>query len=139
MTDKSSMAFDSMNYFWNVLHSLFYEDDADEDLRMDMDMFSEYCKHIRNTYQLFFNGGSHTEMLCMLRPFHMLAELYLFPEIIDEDHDIVQEFAKIATIAIIKIADGRSEENRLAVNGFCWYDFERDTPEAVWNRIKNAL
>lgn len=133
------MSYDALNYFWEVLHVLFYEDEQDEEMKMDMTMFSKFCEHIKNTYSMFYHGGSSTDMIQMLKPFKMLVELSLYPELIDKNHTIIQELSEITVRAIMDLVCACSEENAIVVNDVRWYDFINDTPEDVWNRIKKAV
>lgn len=134
-----SMSYDASNCFWEVLHVLFYKDEEDEEMNIDMHMFSEFCEQIKNTYLMFYHGGSSIEMIHMLKPFSMLMELALYAEVIDENHDIIQVLADVTVHAIKDIVCAWSEENAIVINGVRWYDFENDTPEDVWDRIKLAL
>lgn len=129
-------AYDAANYFWEVLHCLFWQDEEDDgELKLDINMFSEFCEHIKNTYQLFWNGETRNQMIVLLRPYQMLTEISVFPEFIDNEHNVIQRFAEIAIKAIFNILYVDSTSTAICEGPYVWYDFEKDTPQDVWNRL----
>lgn len=89
------------------------------------------------------------EILYMLEAYSKLAKIADFPEIIDDEHDIISKIAGFAVKAILQI--GHFEDKYpdikwattmcdVAYCGvFVGYDFEKDTPQDVWDRFFNAL
>lgn len=113
-----------------------------------MDMFKTFCAHVRNTYQNLFVGATDPcQYMCLVDPYITLTEISLFPEIIDQSHDILQTFAQLTCEAINSIRCIQTTINKLTLpanSGLpdsdkpfrtLLYDFEKDTPEDVWNRV----
>lgn len=143
-------AYDDSSYFWEVLRVLFYgeDDDAERVTELNMDMFRDFCGHVKSTYQNLFIGAENPRRyMTLVRPYIILIELTRFPEHIDRPHDTLQTFANLACTAISPIEFVGSTENQLIVpsdgrlittENSGWavlYDFEKDTPEDVWNRV----
>ena len=141
-----NIAYDTQNYFYDVLHGLFYCDDEffenEFKTEINMDMFSEFCENIKITYQTFFKLNTRNEMIHMLKPYDMLKEIELFPEWIDKEHEVIVKLAGITASAIGNIVMECVTDTKIVASGpadFVWYDFENDSPEDVWNRIMNSL
>lgn len=137
MNNKISLSYDTGNYFWKILHVCFIGDENDKEIIIDKNMFKEFCENIRITYSLFYEGGTHIQMLHMLKPFSMLKELALFPESIDIEHNMIKSFASYTINAIEDLVWANPIESAIVCDDFCWYDFDKDSPEDVWDRLKN--
>lgn len=140
------------DYFYEVLHVLFYRDDdcAKNVTELNMDMFGDFCSHVRSTYQNLFNGAEDPhQYMEFVKPYMTLKEIALFPEFIDYEHDVLRTFAEQACDAIEMIKYDFIPENQLTIlsnriyndiDDDCMfvvlYDFEKDTPEDVWNRVE---
>ena len=157
MDKRLTTALDDSNYFWEVLHVLFYKDADESDYvtELNMDMFREFCSHIQSTYQTLFAGTENPRLYIQFaQPYIRLTEISLFPVYLDRPHDILQTFAELVCDAIYYICFVGSNKNQLIIpsnNNLCcsvdsgwngWdvlYDFEKDTPEDIWNRIDMYL
>lgn len=147
LIERLDRAFDDSNYFFEVLQVLFYKDNkwSRRVTELDRDMFRDFCNHVQTTYQnLFIGTDDPRAYMQFVTPYIVLFKIALFPEYIDSKHDQLQGFAELVCSSISHIISPASTENRLIIddpffNAYGeWavlYDFEKDTPEDVWDRV----
>lgn len=146
--ERSDRALDDSNYFYEVLEVLFYEngDEAERVTELNMDMFREFCRHVQSTYQNLFVGAENPRhYMRLVEPYISLAQIAFAPVYIDSAHETLQAFAEFACEAINWIQLVGSTGDRLLLpagetsgdDGYAvLYDFEKDSPEAVWERVE---
>lgn len=106
-----------------------------------MDIFSSFCEHIKTTYQMFFNFDySKRELFIPLaKSLELLTEIACFGE--QNEETICMQLLALKTIkAILNIEN--SNENQIVQSSketVVWYDFDTDTPETVYNRLKDYI
>lgn len=141
--DNLSKASNASNFFYDILHIHYYADDEDDEAEFDMDMFNEFCGHIRNTYQIFYDGtDNRNEIISFLAPYSNLIEIAHFSDVIDMEHEIIKLLALLTIGAIddIRWADSnRNQFHPLGVSKTIWYDFDNDTEETLWKRLKDFI
>ena len=141
--DNLSKASNASNFFYDILHIHYYADDEDDEAEFDMDMFNEFCGHIRNTYQIFYDGtDNRNEIISFLAPYSNLIEIAHFSDVIDMEHEIIKLLALLTIGAIddIRWADSnRNQFHPLGVSKTIWYDFNNDTEETLWKRLKDFI
>ena len=141
--DNLSKASNASNFFYDILHIHYYADDEDDEAEFDMDMFNEFCGHIRNTYQIFYDGtDNRNEIISFLAPYSNLIEIAHFSDVIDMEHEIIKLLALLTIAAIddIRWADSnRNQFHPLGVSKTIWYDFDNDTEETLWKRLKDFI
>ena len=141
--DNLSKASNASNFFYDILHIHYYADDEDDEAEFDMDMFNEFCGHIRNTYQIFYDGtDNRNEIISFLAPYSNLIEIAHFSDVIDMEHEIIKLLALLTIGAIddIRWADSnRNQFHPLGVSKTIWYDFDNDTEETLWKRSKHFI
>lgn len=124
-------AIDASNFFYVLLEDYFY---TEEDY--DMEVFTEFCMHIKTTYQNFYNGADkHLLYIHMLKPFEQLVKIANYNVAIDVKHEAVVCLAHKTVNAILNIVRIDSDANKIQYRDIVWYDFEKDTPEDVFDRL----
>lgn len=99
-----------------------------------MELFAEFCEHIKHTYQAFYNEEEKIVLIHALKPYRNLAEIAIASTGKDENQDIIAFFADKAINAVEQIAAVWSKPNEIADSrdpDFIWYDYEKDTPETI--------
>ena len=146
--ERFGRALGDSNYFYEVLEVLFYENDGEAErvTELNMDMFREFCRHVQSTYQNLFVGAENPRHYMMLvEPYISLAKIAFAPVYIDSAHETLQAFAEFACEAISLIQFVGSTEDELLLPASetpgdgryaVLYDFEKDSPEAVWERVE---
>lgn len=79
--DRCFHAIDDSNYFCDVLYGMFYEDDdfVECGTEVNMDIFREFCDHVRSTYQNLFMGADNPcRYMTLVKPLIKLKEIALF-------------------------------------------------------------
>ena len=146
--DRRLRACEDREYFEEVFRVLFYQEDceAEQVTERNMDMFREFCRHVQSTYQNLFVGAENPRHYMMLvEPYISLAKIAFVPVYIDSAHETLQAFAEFACEAISLIQFVGSTEDELLLPASetpgdgryaVLYDFEKDSPEAVWERVE---
>lgn len=154
-SERSWRAYEDCEYFEEVLDVLFRQEDdeAEEITELNMDMFRDFCAHVRSTYQNLWGGAEDPrQYMTLVLPYIALTKISLFPEYIDHEHEVLETFAELACDAIGSISDliNANERQLLfppdayipASDDDDWdilYDFAKDTPEDVWNRVDKYI
>ena len=157
--DRPWRACEDRVYFEEVLRVLFYQKDceAEQVTELNMDMFRGFCTHVRSTYQNLLAGAENPrQYMTLVMPYIALTKISLFPEYfpeyIDRPREVLTTFAELACDAIGCISDVSDVNDRQMMfspdscvpfsDDDDWdvlYDFERDTPEDVWNRVDQYI
>lgn len=129
--------YDASNFLYNVREEFFYSDEMD----FSMDMFTEMCNHIKNTYQIVFNTDEKTKIIHSLKVYNELIRIAYNPEMTDIEHECVSMLALIAVRAIEEVIHIDAQPDKMVYyrHDVILYDFENDTSEDVFNRIKGFL
>ena len=127
--------YDATNFFCELMEDYFYGDDSS----FSMEMFSELCEHIKNTYRAFHESENREVLLHALKPFEQLVKIANFPEVLDTDHEIIELFADKTVAAIEYIVAVWSKANVIEYRDVIIYDLDNDTPETVYNRLKSQI
>lgn len=129
--------YDASNYLCTVREEFFFSDE----MEFSMEMFAEMCSYIKITYQIVFETEDKTVIIHALKVFDQLSQIAHNAEITDIEHECVSMLALLAYYAIEDIINVKAKQNVLTDfrSGTIWYDFENDTPEDVFNRIRGFL
>ena len=139
---NSIKANEASNFFWEVLH-IYYEDEEDDEMKFDMEMFKNFCVNIKNIYQFFYDGSDNrNEIISFLAPYSQLIQIVHFPVVTDMEHEIIKLLALLTIRAIRDICWKDSKRNQfrpLGASETSWYDFDNDTEETLWKRLKDFI
>lgn len=149
--DTSDLLCKLFNAEWginDIIEMLNENLDSPDEKPLDMEVFSNLCEHAKNTYQAFCMSEEKDVLISALRAFRNLVLVSQIPLGYDESYEVVNFFATLMVAAIVEIADAlqfskRPDPNKIIAHGYgdidIWYDFDEDTPEKVYNRIREHL
>lgn len=107
---------------------------------VDMDTFAELCEHIKNTYQALYSAKTRNDFFIVLQPYESLVRLSAASPInIDTIHDVILYLVD-STLNCIRHMSAKWPQPDKIMDMYnrrnVCYDFDKDTPEAVYDRIK---
>ncbi len=126
-------------------------DDNEQEITSDnLDIFKAYCENIKTLYKFYYENKSESrnENIEMLNAYTQLMNIANLPE--DSNRNI-KMLAQITIDAILDIRyiphdDTVPTQLKIHKSGFTyknreytvWYDFEKDTPEMLWERLSKS-
>ncbi len=138
-TEDIFKIYNASNYLYCIRENFLQSDE----MEFSMEMFKTICVHIKNIYQHFYDGGNNrNEIISFLEPYQQLVKIADFPEIIDMEHEIIKLLALLTIRAIRDIRWKDSKRNQfrpLGSSKTSWYDFDNDTEETLWKRLKDLI
>ena len=119
-----------------------------QDRPFSMELFALMCECVKRIYWAFYKIDEDKtckelrgHYISLLGAHETLVAMSLFPEYIDEEHEVFSMFARKTISAIRYINYKLSEPNQIyhIFERIVWYDFEKDTPETIYQRLLENL
>lgn len=128
---------EAAEFFQNVLTNSFHNGQP-----IDREIFSRFCGYVKLTYQAFYEETAKEVLIGAMPSFRTLAQLSEADNrYCNFECEIIRRFSSMTTCAIEEIGGDFTRENRIftLVYPTLKYNYDEDTPEAVYNCIKSAL
>lgn len=150
--DDATMLNEAIDYFFDIKEKLFYSYEPEIEAKINYDngdiakfhieVFMEMCKHIKNIYQILSETEEKHKVLLVIKICNELTKIAFNPETRGGvELNCISILAILSLLTFQDIDAVKSNSNKLigSSSGFIWVDFYNDTPEDVYERIKNFL